>query len=60
MIREHTKMPLPKIYEYRVLTINYTDLPKDAIEMQEQGWVILEETFLIMDSLVKFVVKKQK
>jgi hypothetical protein len=60
MIREHTKMPLPKIYEYRVLTINYTDLPKDAMEMQEQGWVILEETFLIMDSLVKFVVKKQK
>lgn len=60
MIREHAKLPLPKIYEYRVLMVSYTDLAQDTLEMQKQGWVILEETFLIMDSNVKFVIKKRK
>ena len=60
MIKEHQKIPLPKRYEYRVLTINYIDLPKDSFDMQKEGWTILEETFLIMDNEVKFIVKKRR
>ena len=52
------KLPLPKKYEYMVYTCHCMDFTEESLDIQREGWVILENTFLIMDYNVKFIARR--